>query len=199
MLRASEQERPDIARQRIHWKRLQPRWDPSRLVFIDESAAKTNMTRLRGRAQRGQRVHDHCPAGHWHTTTMIGAIRLDGQTACMALEGATDTVSFRAFVEHVLLPTLRPGDIVIMDNLAPHKNETTLELIRAHEAEVLFLPPYSPEFNPIEKMWSKIKNALRSSAARNHHDLIEAIAHALAQVTAQDAVGWFGSSGYSFI
>jgi transposase len=157
------------------------------------------MTRLRGRSPKGQRLHANAPSGHWHTTTMIGAVRLDGQTACMALEGATDTLTFRAFVEHVLVPTLRAGDIVIMDNLTPHKSEPTLELIRAKGAKVLFLPPYSPDLNPIEKMWSKIKNSLRATAARNKQDLIHAIAHALQKVSTKDAIGWFASCGYSFI
>jgi transposase len=168
-------------------------------VFIDESSAKTNLTRLRGRGPRGQRVHGTAPSGHWHTTTMIGAVRLDGTNVCSALEGATDTVSFRAFVEQILVPFLRPGDIVIMDNLGAHKSEPTLELIRQAGAEALFLPPYSPDLNPIEKMWSKIKNSLRTSAARTLDTLTDAIAHALNQVSCQDAIGWFGSCGYNII
>lgn len=130
---------------------------------------------------------------------MIGAVRLDGQTACMAVDGANNTEVFRAFVSEILIPTLRPNDIVIMDNLSSHKSEPTIELIHAAGAEVLFLPPYSPDLNPIEKMWSKIKNALRSAAARNLHGLIEAIARALDNVTQQDAIGWFASCGYNII
>ena len=129
---------------------------------------------------------------------MISSIRLDGTTACMALEGTTDTESFRAYVSQVLLPTLRPGDLVIMDNLSPHKSDPTLALITNAGAQVLFLPAYSPDLNPIEKMWSKIKGLLRTAEARTPADLITAIGQALAKVTSQDALGWFVSCGYSF-
>ena len=129
---------------------------------------------------------------------MISSIRLDGTTACMALEGTTDTESFRAYVRQVLLPTLRPGDLVIMDNLSPHKSDPTLALITNAGAQVLFLPAYSPDLNPIEKMWSKIKSLLRTAEARTPADLITAIGQALAKVTPQDALGWFASCGYRF-
>ena len=157
------------------------------------------MTRLRGRAQRGQRVHGAAPHGRWHSTTLIGAMRMDGSITCMAIEGATDTEVFRAYVKEVLCPTLRPGDRVVMDNLAPHKSQPTLELIRQAGAEVLFLPAYSPDFNPIEPMWSKVKNALRRMEARTNQTLQEAIGRALAEVTAQDALNWFAHCGYDFI
>jgi len=156
------------------------------------------MTRQRGRAPRGERVHASAPAGHWQTTTMISSLRLDGTTACMTIPGATDTEVFRAYVAEVLCPTLRPGDLVVMDNLAPHKSDPTLELITAAGAEVLFLPAYSPDLNPIEKMWSKIKALLRSAEARTPGELVAAIGAALTQVTTQDALGWFVSCGYSF-
>jgi transposase len=156
------------------------------------------MTRLRGRAPKGERVHASAPGGHWHTTTMISSIRLDGSTACMALEGTTDTESFRAYVSEVLVPALKPGDLVVMDNLSPHKSDPTLALISAAQAQVLFLPAYSPDLNPIEKMWSKVKNLLRGAEARTPADLITAIGQALAKVTPQDALGWFVSCGYSF-
>lgn len=129
---------------------------------------------------------------------MMASLRLDGTTACMALEGATDTESFRAYVEVVLVPTLQPGDLVVMDNLSPHKSDPTLALITQAGAQVLFLPPYSPDLNPIEKMWSKIKALLRAAEARTPADLVRAIGQALARVTAQDALGWFASCGYSF-
>lgn len=157
------------------------------------------MTRLRGRAPRGERVHASCPHGHWHTTTMISSIRLDGSTACMTIEGATDTEVFQTYVRSVLCPTLRAGDVVIMDNLAPHKNETTRSLIEQAGASVLFLPAYSPDLNPIEKMWSKVKQSLRSAQARTREELLGAIAAALQAVTPKDAMGWFASCGYSFI
>ena len=172
--------------------------DPARLIFLDESGAKTNFTRLYGRALRGQRVQGSRPQGHWQTTTMISSIRLDGTTACMALEGTTDTESFRAYVQAVLVPTLQSGDIVVMDNLSPHKSDPTLALITQAGAQGLFLPAYSPDFNPIEKMWSKVKTLLRAAEARTPTGLVKAIGQALAQVRAQDALGWFASCGYSF-
>lgn len=168
------------------------------MIFLDESGAKTNLTRLCGRAPKGQRAHGSTPHGHWQTTTMMASLRLDGRTACMTLDGATDTESFRAYVEVVLVPTLRPGDLVVMDNLSPHKSDPTLALITAAGSQVLFLPAYSPDLNPIEKMWSKIKALLRTAEARTPADLIRAIGQALSQVTAQDALGWFVSCGYSF-
>ena len=130
---------------------------------------------------------------------MISSIRLDGSSACMTIEGATDTEVFRTYVKEVLCPTLQPGDMVIMDNLTPHKSEPTLALIEAVGAKALFLPAYSPDFNPIEKMWSKVKAHLRAAEARTLPALHEAIAAALAKVTANDARGWFTSCGYSFI
>jgi len=156
------------------------------------------MTRLRGRALRGARVHAAAPCGHWQTTTMISSLRFDGTTACMTIAGATDTEVFQAYVAKVLVPTLRPGDIVIMDNLAPHKSEPTLALISQAGAAVLFLPAYSPDLNPIEKMWSKLKALLRRAEARTVEDLTAAIGAALAQITDKDALGWFTSCGYSF-
>lgn len=168
------------------------------MIFLDESGAKTNLTRLCGRALKGKRVHAHTPQGHWQTTTMISSIRLDGSTACMALEGTTDTESFRAYVAEVLVPTLQSGDIVVMDNLSPHKSDPTLALITSAGAQALFLPAYSPDLNPIEKMWSKVKGLLRAAEARTSADLIAAIAQALARITPQDALGWFTSCGYSF-
>jgi transposase len=172
--------------------------DPAKLIFLDESGAKTNLTRLCGRALKGQRVHASTPHGRWQTTTMMSSIRLEGRTACMTLEGTTDTESFRAYVEAVLVPTLRPGDLVVMDNLSPHKSDPTLVLITQAGAQVLFLPAYSPDFNPIEKMWSKVKALLRTAEARTPADLVQAIGQALAQVTAKDALGWFTSCDYSF-
>lgn len=157
------------------------------------------MTRLRGRAPRGKRVYDHAPVGHWCTTTMIGSLRLDGTTACMTIQDATDTDVFHAFVQQVLLPTLHPGDVVVMDNLSPHKNPEVIRLLETAGVSVRFLPPYSPDFNPIEKLWSKVKTALRSAKARTSDALNDAIASALDSVTSNDAAGWFTSCGYSFI
>ena len=169
------------------------------MIFLDESGAKTNLTRLRGRAPKGQRVHAQSPQGHWNTTTILGALRLDGSTACMTIEGAADTEVFQAYVRHVLVPTLRPGDLVVLDNLSPHKSEPTLNLIRQAGAQVLFLPAYSPDLNPIEKLWSKVKNFLRSAEARTEAALLEAIALALQTITPQDAINWFACCGYRIL
>lgn len=169
------------------------------MIFLDESGAKTNLTRLRGRAQRGQRVHAASPQGHWRTTTMISSIRVDGTTACMTIDGPTDTEVFRAYVQRVLNPTLKGGEVVILDNLSPHKNDGTLDLLKERGAQVRFLPAYSPDLNPIELMWSKVKNSLRSAEARTERALRKAIAASLGRVTAQDARNWFAHCGYSFI
>lgn len=141
----------------------------------------------------------HAPHGHWCTTTMISSVRLDGTTACMTIEGATNTEVFQAYVREVLVPSLRPGDIVVMDNLGAHKNELTLAMIEQAGAAVRFLPAYSPDLNPIEMMWSKVKALLRKKQARNHPDLLAAIASALNAVTPDDALGWFAHCGYNFI
>lgn len=130
---------------------------------------------------------------------MISSVRLDGSTACMTIEGATDTAVFHAYVREILGPSLRPGDIVIMDNLAPHKNEQTVALITTLGASVRFLPAYSPDLNPIEMMWSKVKTLLRAAEARTADDLQCAIANALQRVTPQDAAHWFAACGYSII
>jgi len=130
---------------------------------------------------------------------MICSTRRDGSTACMTIEGATDTEVFRVYVRQVLCPTLRPGDVVIMDNLSPHKSVETLSLIQQLGAEVLFLPAYSPDLNPIEKMWSKLKEFLRSAEARSRPSLIEAIASALETIIAQDVINWLASCGFRFI
>lgn len=157
------------------------------------------MTRLRGRSPKGERLVCHAPHGHWRTTTMISSVRLDGTTACMTIEGATNTEVFYAYVREVLVPSLRPGDIVVMDNLGAHKNARTIGLIEAAGAQVRFLPAYSPDLNPIEMMWSKVKALLRKAQARSHPDLLAAIASALNAVTPQDALGWFAACGYNFI
>lgn len=169
-----------------------------RLVFIDESGAKTNMTRLYGRAKAGIRATDTAPSGRWSTTTMISSMRLDGSTACMVVDGATNKEVFVAYVQHILLPTLKAGDVVVLDNLSAHKNKAIRDLIESVDAELWYLPPYSPDLNPIEKMWSKIKSILRTLKARTEESLINAVARALEMITASDAKGWFESCGYIF-
>jgi transposase len=173
--------------------------DLARLVFVDESGAKTNMTRRYGRAIAGQRAVDDTPSGHWCTTTMLSSVRLDGSTACMVVDGATTKDIFEAYVEQILLPTIQAGDIVVLDNLSAHKSQRARELIESAGAELWYLPAYSPDLNPIEKMWSKVKSILRTLKARTKETLIHAIATALEMVTANDAKGWFESCGYRYM
>jgi transposase len=178
------------------WREKTTGVDLRRLVFLDESGAKTNMTRLYGRSFDGLRLTDTAPHGHWCTTTMLSSVRWDGSTAPMVIEGPTDAEVFEAYVEQVLVPSLSPGDIVVMDNLAPHKTSAVVQAIESAGAEVWYLPPYSPDFNPIEKMWSKIKTFLRKVEARTYEALVGAIGAALATVTTSDAFHWFQSCGY---
>lgn len=147
---------------------------------------------------RGQRANDTAPHGHWCVRTLIGSVRGDGQITCMTIDAPTDRDVFLAYVRKVLVASLRPGDIVVLDNLRSHKTPEVAAAIRAAGAEVQFLPPYSPDLNPIEKMWSKIKAILRAIAARTSPGLHRAIRKALLQVTPQDAVSWFASCGYTF-
>ena len=170
-----------------------------RLVFIDESGAKTNMTRTRGRAPRGVRVVEAVPQGHWSVTTMISAIRTSGPFAAAVVNGATDSDVFRTYVQHVLAPELSAGDVVILDNLQPHKAAGVREMIAAAGATLLYLPPYSPDYNPIENMWSKVKQHLRSAAARTFEALQEAVTSALHTVTPSDCLGFFRNCGYGAI
>lgn len=167
------------------------------LVFLDEAGAKTNMTRLRGRAPRGARVHDHAPHGHWCTTTLVSSIRLDGTTACMALEGPINAEAFIAYVRECLAPALNPGDVVVLDNLSSHKAPEVIACLAEVGARALFLPAYSPDLNPIEKMWSKLKEFLRAAKARTQDALLQAVAAGLATITCGDARGWFASCGYT--
>lgn len=157
------------------------------------------MTRLYGRAAVGSRVRDSIPTAIWHSTTMIAAVSADGPRAPFMLEGAVDGAAFRVYVEQVLVPALSPGDIVVMDNLSTHKDRAAREAIQAAGGRVLDLPPYSPDFNPIEKMWSKVKASLRGAKARCFEDLSSAMAAALKAVTREDIQGWFQSCGYSII
>jgi transposase len=178
------------------WPALLGGVEPGRLGFIDESGARTNMTRLVGRAPRGERVVGRVPHGHWVTTTMISAVRIDGPCACATLDGPVDADTFLAYVTLVLAPALRPGDVVVLDNLAAHKASGVVDAVNAAGATVLYLPPYSPDLNPIENMWSKVKAHLRSAAARTLDALGDAVDAALASVTADDCRGFFRNCGY---
>lgn len=157
------------------------------------------MTRLRGRSLRSKRLHAAAPCGRWRATTMIGAVRQDGGTASMTVEGAMNAETFRTYIREILLPTMRAGDILVMDNLSVHKDAEALRLLKEAEITVRFLPAYSPDYNPIELMWSKVKSFLRKAEARTPDALVEAIGNALAKVTKKDATHWFAHCGYGFI
>ena len=163
---------------------------------MDESGAKTNFTRLRGRCGRGERLLCKTPAGHWSTTTMIAAVRLDGATAGAIVQGAMDSDVFVAWVRETLVPSLRSGDIVVMDNLQPHKHSEVRRLIEAAGCELWLLPPYSPDLNPIEMMWSKAKQLIRSAEPRTFDTLVRAVFAAMDAVTTEDAAGFFRHCGY---
>ena len=162
----SEQSRPDIARKRAFWKRYQGRVDPKRLVFIDETWTKTNMEPLRGWAPRGHRLEARVPHGHWKTLTFIAALRNDRIDAPCVFDGPINAESFLAYVQHELVPTLKPRDIVVLDNLSSHKGDAVRKAIRAVGARLLFLPPYSPDLNPIEQVFAKLKHLMRKAAER---------------------------------
>jgi transposase len=167
------------------------------LIFVDETWAKTNMTRTRGRSPVGDRLIAKTPHGHWNTTTLIAALGIDGVRCSMVLDGPVNADAFEAFVEHVLAPQLTPGDIVVMDNLGSHKRPRTRELIEAAGAQLLFLPPYSPDLNPIELVFSKVKHLLRSAASRTRDALWNTMQSVLDQVTLYDATNCFLHCGYT--
>jgi transposase len=172
--------------------------DPSSLVFLDESGTQTNMTRLYGRSAVGTRCVDHTPHGHWKTLTLISAIRLDGvvREATMLYDGAMNRDTFTNYTRQCLAPTLRAGDVVVMDNLSSHKDATVQEAIEKAGATLWYLPPYSPDLNPIEKLWSKVKSWLRRVMASTYAQLINAIADALTAVDSRECRNYFQACGY---
>jgi transposase len=190
--RSQEQDRPDVQEQRQEFCAKLAGVDPRRLVFVDESGANTAMTRTHGRAPVGQRVYTNTP-GRWESITMTCGLRLCGVTAPLAFRGATNTDIFETYVQEVLVPALKPGDVVIWDNLKPHKSEEAIEAIEATGARVEPLPPWSPDLSPIEEMVSKVKGAMRTAAARTTHAVYWAFASALDEVTLDDIAGWFQS------
>jgi transposase len=194
-LRASEQEREDIKHAREEWKQWALECAKGSLVFIDESSAKTNMCPLYGRSLRGKRCYGSAP-GSWHTTTMLSSLRLNGDTECLVFDGAVDKKMFKAYMEDMLLPTLQTGDTVIMDNLSVHKNSFDTEKFASKCIRIKYLPAYSPDLNPIEKMWSKIKGILREYQATDADSLFNAIGEAFRSITPSNAQGWFKGCGY---
>lgn len=185
-----------MLRKRRAWFDGQADLDPDRLVFIDETWAKTNMARTHGRCPRGERLRLGIPHGHWKTTTFVGALTLRGMIAPFVIDGAINRASFEAYVEKVLVPELRPGDVVVMDNLSSHKGPRTRALIEAAGARLLFLPPYSPDFNPIENAFAKLKALLRKAAERTVDALWSAIGRILGLFTPVECANYFSACGY---
>ena len=185
-----------MARKRVRWKRYQAQLDPRRLVFIDETWAKTNMTRTHGRALRGHRLVDKVPQGHWKTLTFLAALRHDRIDAPYVLDGPINGEYFRAWTEQCLVPTLSHGDVVIMDNLGSHKGKAVRKAIRDAGAHLIFLPPYSPDLNPIENPFAKLKAMLRKAAARTVDQLWAAIASIIDTFTPKECANYFAAAGY---
>jgi len=195
-LQADERDRPDVRQKRQQFQKELAALDPQRLVFVDEMGATTALTRTYGRAPRGERVHGRVP-GDWESLTLICGMRLGGVVAPLAFPGATDTDAFQTYAAAVLAPQLRAGDVVIWDNLKPHKSRGVIEAVQRVGARVLPAPPWSPDLMPIEEMFSKAKGALRSLAARTRARLLGALGAALQRVCPKDIIGWFKSCGVS--
>jgi transposase len=195
-LRAAEQDRPDVAEARGKWRAGQADINQERLVFIDESGASTKMTRLYGRCARGKRLVCAVPHGHWKTTTFVGALRHDGMIAPCVVDGPMNGETFLAWVEQLLVPALQPGDIVVMDNLSSHKVKGVRDAIEAAGAILRYLPPYSPDLNPIEQFFAKLKSLLRKAGARTLKTLDDAIADALTRFSPTECASFLANSGY---
>jgi transposase len=195
-LRAAEQQRPDVAAARQAWREAQKGLDPRRLVFIDETWASTNMAPRYGRCEKGKRLIAHVPFGHWKTTTLIAALRHDGVTAPCVFDGPINGEKFRAYVEQILVPTLKPGDLVLMDNLASHKVAGVRQTIEAAGAERRFLPSYSPDMDPIEQVFAKVKNTLRKMGRRTVDALWNAVGVAIDEVSPTECINYFRNAGY---
>jgi transposase len=193
---ASEQDRADIKERREAWFDSQLDLDPEKLVFIDETWTTTNMARKNGRAFKGERLRAGVPHGHWKTTTFVAGLRLTGMTAPMVLDGPINSQWFQAYVDQVLVPTLSPGDIVVMDNLGSHKRAGVRKAIEAVGATLLYLPPYSPDFNPIENAFSKLKALLRKAAERTVEGLWSRIGELLKEFSPTECANFFAAAGY---
>ncbi len=195
-LHASEQEREDVQLARREWKDNQPALEIEKLVFLDETSTATNMTRRYGRADVGQRCVAAAPHGHWKTTTLVAGLRHNSLTAPMLTDGPMNGALFLGYVREILCPTLKPGDIVIADNLSSHKVAGVAEAIQAAGATLLYLPPYSPDLNPIERFFAKLKALLRKAAKRNVESLWAHIGELLRTVSPEECRRYFRAAGY---
>ena len=196
-LHATEQERPDIARRRYWWQKYQPRLDIERRVFIDETWAKTNMAPIRGWCRKGERLVARVPHGHWKTMTFLAGLRCTGITAPCVFDGPINGESFRLYVEQILVPSLKRGDIVIMDNLGSHKGEAIRAIIKGAGARLLFLPPYSPDLNPIEQVFAKLKHLLRKASERTAEATWQRIGELLRAFNADECRNYFINAGWT--
>jgi transposase len=196
---ALEQARADVARRRQRWRSWQDRLDPAKLVFIDETWIKTNMAPLRGWGPKGKRLRGFAPYGHWRTLTFLGALRLDRLAAPCVYDGPINGQSFRAYVEQQLVPILKPGDIVIMDNLGSHKGKAVRDAIRAAGARLWFLPPYSPDLNPIEQAFAKIKHWMRAAQKRTILDTWRHIGRLIDTITPTECANYIANAGYASV
>jgi transposase len=194
---AAEQERPDVRAARERWKNLQPSFDPAKLVFVDETGTSTNMARLRGRCRRGQRLVAHVPQGHWKTTTFVAGLRNNAVTAPFVIGEPMNGEIFLTYLAQCLAPTLALGDIVIMDNLPAHKVAGVREIIEARGARLLYLPSYSPDFNPIEQLFAKLKALLRKAAERSIPALWDRIGDIVQTITSDECFNYFRHAGYA--
>jgi transposase len=194
---AAEQERPDVALARAQWKAMQPALDTGRVVFIDETGASTKMARQYGRSKRGRRVVGRIPWGHWKTVTLVAGLREDGLVAPFVIDCPMNGAIFLEYLRRCLVPALRPGDSVVMDNLGAHKNEQVRALIDAAGASVLYLPPYSPDLNPIEQAIAKIKAHLRKAKARTLDALYDRIGEIVQRFGPAECRSYFTNSGYA--
>ena len=187
-----------MKRHRVRWCKYQQNVDPSRLVFIDETWTKTNMTRLVGWAPRGRRLVDKVPHGHWKTATFLAALRSDRVEAPCLFDGPINGERFLAYVEQFLVPTLKPGDIVVADNLGSHKGKAVRRAIKAAGARLLFLPKYSPDLNPIEKVFAKLKTLVRKAAPRSFDAISDAIKTALDNLSPKECANYLRNAGYAY-
>lgn len=193
----SEQRRADVARARQRWRRLQPLLARRRLVFLDETGAATNMVRLYGRAPRGQRVPGQAPYGHWKTTTFVAGLTGEGFIAPLVLDGPMNRAVFTAYVEQMLAPELRPGDVLVLDNLSSHKGHEARKAVEAAGARLLFLPPYSPDLNPIEMAFAKLKGTLRAAAERSRDTLWDRIGRLIDDFSPAECQNYIRHAGYA--
>ena len=195
--RAIEQDHPDVKRQRRDWRDSQESIDPERLIFLDETGLKTDLTRLRGWAPGGDRLVEAVPGGKWETSTLVQAVALDGTRAAMVLNGPMNATCFAGFCNWLLTPTLNPGDLVVMDNLSSHRSVMAVEAIESVGARVVYLPPYSPDLNPIEMIFSKVKQLFRALKPRTFSKIAEYARQILEQVTLEDLESVFLHCGYA--